>query len=129
MKKIVRHVPARTTVSYQCEVCESRYRSKAQAKKCEARIFEKQMFRRGDHVICRVTNICDCGRGGKRGFLPKGTVAQVIGPQRADEEYAIKWLHRTPNMHVYQYVLASMCPFCERERECVCYAPELKKIK
>ncbi len=132
MKKIV--TVQKRTVSYQCEVCGTKYRSKTAAKRCEKRKLEEKLFKIGDYV--QVTPWQVCNKPGKRDkyYPPKGKIVYIHRPQLPDDEYENKWLGflkdhgERMNFHVRLYRIRFKCPLCGREHEREFYAPELKKI-
>ncbi len=132
MKKIVKEIPAMTSVSYQCEVCKTKYRSEKQAKECEERILEEKLFKVGDKIIIIPARTCDqVGSTWAFGkpFWPKATVVKVLGPMLPDYEYEVKWLgSRGLDNHVYQYEVKYNC-LCGDKRGDLLYTPEMRQFK
>jgi len=132
MKKIVKKIPARTSIQYQCEICGTKYRKAAAAKKCEARILEEKKFKVGDKVLIIPARACSqvhTTRAFGKPFWPKATVVKVLGPMLPDYEYEVKWLgSRGLNNHVYQYEVKYDC-LCGRKRGDLLYLPELYPFK
>ncbi len=131
MKKIVKKIPARTSVTYQCETCKTKYRTAEKAKECENRILEEKIFKIGDEIIIIPARACSNGRFNWKSFWPKATVVKILGPMLPDYEYEVKWLDsRGLNSHVYQYEVEYAC-FCRREdkRGDLLYAPEMFRFQ
>ncbi len=132
MKKIVGKIPAKTSVSYQCEFCKKKYRSEKKAKGCEERILEEKIFKVGDNVIIIPARACD--QVGSRSpfgksFWPKATVVKILGPMLPDYEYEVKWLgSRGLDSHVYQYEVKYTC-LCGRKRSDLVYTPEICRFQ
>lgn len=130
MKVTRRRIPARTVISYQCETCGTKYRTAEQALKCEARIKEKQVFKRGDFFRAYERHVCN-HKGRDKEFLPGGMVIKVLGPMLPDYEYEVKWLGSRPerlNGHVYQYEVEYQCS-CGRPRFTLYWTPEIFLVK
>ncbi len=128
MKKIVKEIPARTSVTFQCEICKTKYRSEKKAEECEERVLEEKLFKVGDKVIIIPARVCD-KVGSKssfgKSFWPKATVVKILGPTLPDYEYEVKWLgSRGLNSHVYQYEVEYSC-LCGRKRGDLVYTPEI----
>ncbi len=130
MKVIRRRVPAKTVVSYQCEVCGTKYSNRSQAEKCERRTLEDRLvrFKKGNRIEVKVIHSCNhVGTGPQKLFSPVGIVIKVIGPVLSDLEYEVKWLGGKPdrvNGHVFQYLVRFQC-VCGKTREGLFYLPEL----
>lgn len=121
MRKVIK-----TSVLWRCKKCGTNYKKKSDAKKCESMPIEEKKFKIGD----RVTNsmelrICS-NMGGEYRF--KGSISKVLGPQRPDEEYWIKWLGGMPKAHVFWYEVAYLCPQCGQEKDAGYFAPELQLV-
>jgi len=127
MKKIVKKVPAHTVVSYQCEVCKTKHRTKRKAEECEARTLEKQKFALRQEVRSVELRFC----GGGRTYRAQGKVVRVFS-ELPDTEYEAKWLGGTRERlgsHVRRYEVEFVCPYCENTQNALYYAPELEAIK
>lgn len=130
MKQIVRRVPTHTVRSFQCNVCETKYPTAKQAKKCEARIKEKKVFKKGDVVKGYEFHVCNHGKKDKN-FQPKGTITMVIGPILPDYEYEVERLKGKPerlNGHIYLYEVVYAC-LCGRQRGYQYRTPEIFIVK
>lgn len=123
MKKITRTIPERTTTSYQCEKCKTKYGSLKRALKCEAMPVEKKSFEVDDQVSWREQNTCSAY--GKN-YRLKGKIKKIIGPILPDEEYNLKWLQgRLAGLHVFQYEVYWKCKYCHQPNSGLFYGIEL----
>ncbi len=125
MKKIVRVIPERRVVRYQCEHCKRKYKTGKQALTCEAKLVEQQQFDIGDRVTWTEQRKCILGRK----YSLNGKVAVVTGPKLPDEEYNNKWLQgKLSKKHVFEYVVDWVCPHCHFHESGKFYGVELKKL-
>lgn len=125
MKKIVKEIPARTLVTYQCEVCKTKYRSKQKAKECEERILEREMFKIGDNVYPIEKRECD-----GHPYRPRTKIIEISAPKVPDYEYEVKWLgSKRLDWHVREYIVEFCCPHCKEKYSALYYAPELRRTE
>lgn len=128
MKKIVKQIPAKTVVHYQCEVCGNKYNNADKAKECEQRVAEEKKFSVGQEV--RALEPRGCFRIEKPLYRVQGKVVDISDPLCPDFEYEVKWLGgRRINWHVFQYTVEYACPHCQEVRSEIYYAPELEAVK
>lgn len=127
MKKIVKEIPTRTSVSYQCEICKKKYRSEKKAKECEERILEKKIFQIGDEVFNFEPRECYIGA---KPYRVKMTIVKILGPKLPDYEYEVKWLgSKRLDMHIFEYEVQYICPRCGCKKDARYYAPEICKFQ
>jgi len=127
MKKIVKKIPARVSIAYQCEVCGTKYRNEKKAKECEERILEAQRFRAGDRVFNLEPRCCYIG---SKYFRVKMTVVKILGPMLPDYEYMVKWLGSYGlNNHIFQYEVEYTCLTCGKKHSHLYYTPEICKLQ
>lgn len=123
MKTIIKIIPKRTVMSYQCEKCKTKYISPKKALKCETMPVEKKLFKAGDSVSWKELNTC--GARGKN-YRLKGKITRIIGPALSDEEYNLKWLqNKLAGLHVFQYKVHWKCPYCNLPQSGLFYGIEL----
>ncbi len=126
MKKIVKEIPARTSVTYQCEICKTKYRSEKKAKECEARTLEEKLFKVGDKVFNLEPRCCYIG---SKYFRAKMTVVKILGPMLIDYEYSVKWLSSYGlDSHIFQYEVKYTCPTCNKQRGHLYHAPKICRL-
>ncbi len=126
MKKIIKRVPSRTSTTYQCGKCKTKYRSEKKALQCESQTTEEKLFKLGDRVTWREQRFCTSYQP----YYLKGNVRKISGPLLPDEEYNIKWLgSKLSGKHVFVYVVKWRCPYCKEAMEGQFYSLELRKIK
>ena len=129
MKKIVKEIPARTSITYQCKDCKTKYRSEKKAKECEERVLEEKLFKVGDKIIIIPARVCNDGEFNWKSFWPKAKVVKILGPMLPDYEYEVKWLgSRGLNSHVYQYEVEYNC-LCGKKRGDLVYTPEMYRFR
>lgn len=122
MKKIVKIIPERTTVMYQCKKCGTKYRSSKRAQKCKSMPVEKKLFCVGASVSWRELRTCVFGNN----YRLRGKVVKILGPKLLDEDYNIRWLQsKLIGLHVFQYEVDWKCPFCRENQAGVFYGMEL----
>jgi len=127
MKTIISHVPAKTTTSYQCAKCKTKYRSKARALQCELLITEEKAFKVGDRV--RWCEELHCSAVNKNYWMD-GKVQKILGPALPDFEYNAKWLGgKLFDKHIFMYEVSWKCPHCKLSCSGRYYSLELGKIK
>lgn len=129
MKTIRREIPARTEVGYQCEICGTEYRTADEAVRCEKRNLEEKSFKVGQKVSARELRRCQLA---SRPYKACGVVKMVLGPILPDRDYEIRHLGGAPqrmNSHVWHYIVWWKCPHCEKIKQHVFYAPELKAVE
>ncbi len=125
MKKIVKEIPARTSVTYQCEICKTKYRSEKKAKECENRVLEEEIFKIGDEVYPIEKRECD-----GHTYRPKAKIIEISAPKLPDEEYERKWLgSKRLNWHVREYIVEFRRPHDKEKHSALYYAPELQRTE
>ncbi len=127
MRKIVKKIPARTVIKYQCKVCGMKYKTSAAAKKCEARILENKKAKIGDRVHVYQTRECHV----LYQVPDTAKVVKIIGPMLPWEDYEIRHLHGRPerlNSHIFQYEIEYISPCCKEVHRIPCFAPEFDKV-
>lgn len=127
MRTITRRIPAVTIKLYQCEICKTKYRSKAKALKCNSLGIENNpSLKLGDRVMWREQRFC---QNRQKHYWMSGKIVRILGLTLADEEYNAKWLGGSlSNLHVRMYQVRWTCPHCNEKREGRFYSPELKKL-
>lgn len=126
MKKIVKKIPARIVISYQCEVCGTKYRTITAAQNCEARTLEKKEFKAGDLVYPVGKRHC------KVYYRPKGKIVKILGPTLPVYEYEVNWLggkSERLKSHILQYEVRYTCPCHNRKMTHLYFAPEIKRTE
>lgn len=127
MKKIVKVIPERTVVMYQCGKCKTKYRSFKRAQKCNLMPVEKKIFCVGDSVSCRRLNMCSRDMFGKS-YRLKGMIVKILGPGLPDEDYNIRLLQgKLRGLHVFQYEVDWKCKLCNEPQLGLFYGMELVK--
>ena len=127
MRTVIRKIPAKTTTSYQCSRCRTKYRSKAKALQCEAQITEEKVFKIGERVTWREPRHC---QSYDKSYKLDGKVRKILGPTLPDEEYNFKWLGgRFSGKHIFMYEVSWRCPHCKEIQDGRYYSLELGKIK
>ncbi len=129
MKKIVKNIPAKVSISYQCKTCKTKYRTVTAAKKCEARILEKREFKVGDAVYPIQKRHCQVV---SQAYRPKGKIIKIFGPMLPDYEYETKWLGGKTerlNGHIFQYEVKHICPCHNEKYTCLYFTPEIKRTE
>lgn len=125
MKKIVKKIPARTVISYQCKVCKTKYGTAERAEKCEARVLEEKRFKIGDTAYSLVKHECVASR---RPYRPQGKVIRTMGPMIPDNEYEI-YNQKSGKFHIFKYEVEYICPKCNKKHSGLYSAPELRKTE
>ncbi len=126
MKKIVKKIPARVSITYQCKVCKTKYRTAERAEKCEERTLEFQRFRAGDKVFNLEPRCCYIG---SKYFRVKMTIVKILGPMLPDYEYMVKWLGSYGlDSHIFQYEVEYTCPTCRKKHGHLYYAKEICEL-
>ncbi len=126
-------VITRTVRVYRCDVCKTEYEKEADAKKCEARLMEGKLFKKGDIVANKEPRLCD-----NTPYFFNGTVTKIVGPEPTDEDYEHRWIRcffkegsgemsRRLRSHVFLYVVEYMCPMCEEKKDHMYYTPEIEQ--
>ena len=128
MRKIVRRVPARTSVVFECGVCKTRHRSKKAAQECEARPTEAQEFKTGD--VVRALEKRRCGDFGQEYAVLRAVIVEVLGPAPADYEYEVKWLGGwRATWHTFLYTVEFTCPRCGDRITHQYRTPEIRRVR
>ena len=112
---------------YQCEICETKYKDKSQAQKCEQRKLENREFKNGDRVTSVEPRHCYINKP----YNFRGVVVKVIGPMPSDYDYECRHLGGKGQRlysHVFQYEVEYICPVCLEVKRARYYGPEIKKI-
>ncbi len=125
MRTIIRRIPAKIVRSYQCRVCHNVYKNKEDAKKCEARILERQEFKKDDLVRNVEQRFCN-----HKPYIFDGKVVEVFGPVPSDYDYEVRHLggkRERLNGHIFRYLARYTCPRCLKTKEAMYYGPELRK--
>jgi len=127
MRTITRHIPAKTTTSYKCSRCKTKYRSAKKALECNAMPIESKLFKVGETVIWRGS--WRCKRNPNKAYRIKARIVKIDGPMRVSEEQFRLLGGRFKDIHAYQYELNWNCPKCREIHGTLCFSHEFQKIK
>lgn len=127
MRKIIRQ-----EVRYRCDICKTVHSSKSAATKCEKMPVEPKKFRRGDKVTNKVYRCCipfDTSKKSKYFF--KGRIIKIRGSfYDSDMDCARRMSGCTDgiNCHIFEYIVAYICPRCKHKKTALYHSWELKSI-
>ena len=125
MRVIRRKISAHTVVSYQCEICGTKYRTHKKTEQCESRKLEKKKFRVGEPVE-KTAYQHSCHN---KVYFVKGVVSAIEGPVNPIIDHWNSYLWPNGDPHVYQYEVEFVCPICKQTKKTLCYAGELVSLK